>query len=160
MLEVLSDEDTCRKFLEQIRWNGEPVCPHCESKNKEHYELKQKGEFKGLRKCKDCRERFTVKVGTMFHGSPIPLRKWFIAIYIFSSHKKGISSLQLHRDLGVTQKTAWFMLNRIRNTFGCSPSEKLTGTTQADETFMGGKNKNRHADKKVKRLTYKQLTAK
>ena len=114
------------------------------------YELKQKGEFKGLRKCKDCKERFTVKVGTMFHGSPIPLRKWFIAIYIFSSHKKGISSLQLHRDLGVTQKTAWFMLNRIRDTFGYSSSEKLTGTTQADETFIGGKNKNRHANKKVK----------
>ncbi len=150
MLEVLSSEDTCRQFLEKIRWDNKPVCPRCGSKGKEHYELKQKGTFQGLRKCKDCRERFTVRVGTMFHGSPIPLRKWFIAIYIFTSHKKGISSLQLHRDLGVTQKTAWFMLNRIRNTFGYSPLEKLTGTTQADETFMGGKNRNRHVNKKVK----------
>lgn len=150
MLEVLSDENTCREFLEQIRWNGKPVCPHCGSENDNHYELKQKGEFKGLRKCKDCRKRFTVRVGTMFHGSPIPLRKWFIAIYIFTYHKKGISSLQLHRDLGITQKTAWFMLSRIRNTFKPQPKEKLTGIVQADETFVGGKNRNRHANKKVK----------
>ncbi len=150
MLEKLADETVCREFLEHLRWGKEPVCPHCGCQNKEHYQLKQKGEFKGLYKCKDCRERFTVKVGTMFHGSPISLRKWFIAIYIFSSHKKGISSLQLHRDLGVTQKTAWFMLQRIRNTFATTPEEKLTGVTQVDETFVGGKNKNRHADKKVK----------
>lgn len=149
LLEALPDEKSCREYLEQLRWNGEPVCPHCGSQNKDHYELKTKGEFKGLRKCKDCRERFTVTVKTMFEGSHVPLRKWFIAIYIFVSHKKGISSLQLHRDLGVTQKTAWFMLGRIRNTFKQGSGEKLTGTTQADETFMGGKNKNRHADKKV-----------
>ncbi len=150
MLEILSDENTCREFLEHIRWGSEPICAHCGSKNKDHYKLNQKGEFKGLRKCKDCRKRFTVKVGTMFHGSSIPLRKWFIAIYIFSSHKKGISSLQLHRDLGVTQKTAWFMLSRIRNTFKPTSQEKISGVIQADETFVGGKNKNRHVDKKVK----------
>jgi len=150
MLDVLPDDKACREFLEQLRWNGEPVCPHCGSINKDHYELKKKGEFKGLRKCKDCKERFTVTVKTMFEGSHISLRKWFIAIYIFSSHKKGISSLQLHRDLGVTQKTAWFMLSRIRNTFKPKSAKKLTGTIQADETFVGGKNKNRHVDKKVK----------
>lgn len=151
MLEILSTENDCREFLEQIRWGKSPICPHCGSQSKEHYELKQKGEFKGLRKCKDCRERFTVKVGTMFHGSPISLRKWFIAIYIFSSHKKGISSLQLHRDLGVTQKTAWFMLQRIRNNFSMNTTEKLTGTVEADETFIGGKNKNRHVNKKIEK---------
>ena len=117
MLEVLNSETACREFLENIRWNGEPVCPHCGSQNKEHYRLNVKGEFKGQYKCKDCRERFTVTVGTMFEGSHIPLRKWFIAIYIFSSHKKGISSHQLHRDLGITQKSAWFVLGRLRNTF-------------------------------------------
>lgn len=150
MLETLNTEEVCREYLEHLRWGDAPVCPHCGSKNKNHYELKQKGEFKGLRKCKDCRERFTVKVNTMFHGSHVPLRKWFIAIYIFSAHKKGISSLQLHRDLGVTQKTAWFMLSRIRNTFKSDSEEMMEGTTQADETFVGGKNKNRHANKKVK----------
>ena len=150
MLEVLNTETKCREFLENLRWNNEPVCPHCGSKNKAHYELKTKGEFKGLHKCKDCRERFTVTVGTMFEGSHIPLRKWFIAVYIFSSHKKGISSLQLHRDLDVTQKTAWFMLGRLRNTFKTKTVDKFTTPTQADETFVGGKNKNRHAHKKVK----------
>ncbi len=149
MLEVLNTETVCREFLENLLWNGTPVCPHCGSENKAHYTLKVKGEFKGLRKCKDCKERFTVTVGTMFEGSHIPLRKWFIAIYIFSSHKKGISSLQLHRDLGVTQKTAWFMLGRLRNSFKVKSKVKFTEPTQADETFIGGKNKNRHANKKV-----------
>lgn len=149
MLEVLNTETKCREFLETLRWNNESICPHCGSQSKAHYKLKTKGEFKGLRKCKDCRERFTVTVGTMFEGSHVPLRKWFIAIYIFSSHKKGISSLQLHRDLGVTQKTAWFMLGRLRNTFKTKTKVKFTDHTQADETFIGGKNKNRHANKKV-----------
>ena len=86
----------------------------------------------------------------MFEGSHLPLRKWFIAIYIFSSHKKGISSHQLARDLGITQKSAWFVLGRLRNTFKTKTSVKFTGVTQADESFFGGKNKNRHQDKKVK----------
>ncbi len=150
MLEVLNTDNACREFLENIRWNGEPVCPHCGSQNKEHYKLNIKGEFKGQYKCKDCRERFTVTVGTMFEGSHIPLRKWFIAMYIFSSHKKGISSHQLARDLGITQKSAWFMLGRLRNSFQAKTSVKFSGTTQADESFFGGKNKNRHAHKKVK----------
>lgn len=150
MLEVLPNDNACREFLELLRWNGEPVCPHCGSKNKAHYELKTKGVFKGLRKCKDCRERFTVTVKTMFEGSHLPLRKWFIATYIFASHKKGISSLQLSRDLGITQKTAWFVLGRLRNSFKVKTKVKFTGTTQADESFFGGKNKNRHASKKVK----------
>lgn len=150
MVIQLPTDEACRLYLENVRWKGEPVCPHCSVKSKEHYKLKTKGEFRGLYKCKDCRERFTVTVGTMFHGSHASLRKWFIAIYIFTSHKKGISSLQLHRDLGVTQKTAWFMLHRIRETF--SPkgdARQVFGVVQADETFIGGKNRFRHADKKV-----------
>lgn len=150
MLEKLPTDTACREFLEHLRWGDMPVCTKCGSVNKDHYELKTKGEFKGLRKCKDCKERFTVTVGTMFEGSHVSLRKWFIAIYIFSSHKKGISSLQLHRDLGVTQKTAWFMLGRLRNTFKARSMEKFSGTIQADESFVGGKNKNRHANKKIK----------
>jgi transposase-like protein len=150
MLEVLNSETKCREYLENIIWNGEPVCPHCESKSKNHYKLTKKGEFKGLYKCKDCRERFTITVKTMFEGSHIPLRKWFIAIYIFNSHKKGVSSIQLGKDLGLTQKTSWFMLNRIRNTFSNKSIKKSSGTFQADESFFGGKNKNRHENKKVK----------
>ena len=150
MLEVLLTDESCRLFLEEIRWEGEPVCPHCGVKDKEHYQLKVKGHFKGMYKCRSCRERFTVTVKTMFEGSHISLRKWFIAMYIFSSHKKGISSLQLGRDLGITQKSAWFMLGRIRNSFKTKSNIKFSGTTQGDETFVGGKNKNRHAHKKIK----------
>ncbi len=150
MLKVLPDETACRKYLELILWNNEPVCPHCGSKNENHYQLKTKRLFKGLYKCKDCRERFTVTVGTGFEGSHIDLRKWFIAVYIFSSHKKGISSHQLARDLGITQKSAWFMLGRLRYAFQVkSLKTKMEGVISADESFIGGKNKNRHTDKKV-----------
>ncbi|MCG3166644.1 MAG: IS1595 family transposase ISNwi1 [Bacteroidia bacterium] len=149
MLEVLSTETHCRVFLENLRWTGSPICPHCGVQDADHYQLKDKGVFKGLYKCKDCRQRFTVTVGTMFEGSHLPLRKWFIAIYIFASHKKGISSHQLSRDLGITQKTAWFVLGRLRNSFKSKTKVKFTGVTQADESFVGGKNINRHANKKI-----------
>jgi len=149
MLEVLPNDNACRLFLEDLRWNGTPVCPHCGSINESHYKLNTKGEFKGLYKCKDCRERFTVTVGTMFEGSHVPLRKWFIAIYIFSAHKKGISSIQLGKDLGITQKSAWFVLSRLRANFADKSEVKFEGMVEADETFVGGKNANRHANKKI-----------
>lgn len=140
MIEVLDTEHKCREYLEELRWNGEPVCPHCGSVRENHYKLKQAGKFKGLYKSKDCRERFTVRVGTMFEDSNIKFKKWFLAIYIFSSHKKGISSHQLAKDIDVTQKTAWFMLSRIRNAFKADKLGKFDGITQVDETFVGGKN--------------------
>jgi transposase-like protein len=149
MMEMLPDEAGCRNYLEKILWNNIPVCPHCGEENKDHYKLKTKGEFKGLYKCKGCRERFTVTVGSIFEGSHAPLRKWFIAMFIFASHKKGISSHQLAKDIGVTQKTAWFMLHRIRFAFNNKPKVKFTGVTQMDETFIGGKSKNKHVDKRT-----------
>ena len=149
MLELLPDEQACRNFLELVRWDNIPTCPHCGSVNETHYKLKVKGEFTGLYKCKDCRERFTVTVGTIFEGSHIPLRKWFIGVYIFASHKKGISSVQLGKDLDITQKSAWFMLGRIRYSFKPKSIPKITKPVQVDETFVGGKNENRHKDKKV-----------
>lgn len=140
MIEVLDTEQKCREYIEELRWNGEPICPHCGSVRENHYKLKQAGRFNGLYKCKDCRERFTVRIGTMFEGTHIAFKKWFLAIYIFSSHKKGISSVQLSKDIAVTQKTAWFMLNRIRHSFRVKNIEKFDGVTQVDETFVGGKN--------------------
>ncbi|MBX2906676.1 MAG: IS1595 family transposase [Taibaiella sp.] len=148
MLSALPDDTACRLYLEQILWNGIPTCPICQCK--EHYKLTTKGEFKGQYKCKDCKKRYTVAIGTIFEGSHIPYRKWFIAIFLFQAHKKGISSLQLHRDLGLTQKTCWFMLHRIRKVMGVTDEEaQMDGTVQLDESFVGGKNKNRHHDKKV-----------
>ena len=97
-----------------------------------------------------CYKKFTVLVGTFFENTKIPLSKWFITLYLATAHKKGLSSLQLSRDIDVTQKTAWFMLHRIREMLNNNAPQMLEGTIEVDETFIGGKNKNRHANKKVK----------
>ena len=113
------DENEARKHLEAIRWPDGPVCPHCGAIG-DHYRLEGSGGAKGkkarpgLLKCKDCREQFSVTVGTVFEHSKIPLTKWLLATHLMCSSKKGISSHQLHRTLGVTYKTAWFMTHRIR----------------------------------------------
>jgi transposase-like protein len=146
MLSALPDKTACRSYLQSKIWEGGvPTCPYCGSQ--EHYILKTKGEFKGMYKCaaKGCKKRYTVTIGTMFEGSHIPLRKWFIAIYIFSMHKKGISSHQLATDLGITQKSAWFVLHRIREAFGIDDSDLMGGegvVVEVDETYHGGKNAN------------------
>ncbi len=145
ILNHFKDQTTCIKFLEKQRWGDKPACPHCG--NVGAYTLND-GRYKC--KAKECHKKFSVTVGTVFENSKIKLNIWFAAIYLATAHKKGISSLQLHRDLGVTQKTAWFMLHRIREMLREKQPSLLTGTVQVDETFVGGKNKNRHADKKVK----------
>ena len=149
MTDLLPTDDACRDYLEQRIWeDGKPVCPYCGSGK--HYILKTKGHFKGMYKCGDCKERYNVMAGTMFEGSHIGLRKWFIAIYIFSQHKKGISSHQLAKDLGITQTSAWFLLSRIRHAFQPKqPKLKIVGLFHADETFIGGKERNKHADKRT-----------
>lgn len=156
MLTALPDDKACREYLELKRWNGMPTCPHCGAIDANHYKLNVKGEFKGMYKCRSCKERFTVTVGTMFEGSPISLRKWFIATYIFSAHKKGVSSHQLARDLDVTQKTAWFMLHRLRLAFAETNNEPLGGEgviVETDTTYVGGKvgnmSKNKRRDMKA-----------
>ena len=155
MIDTLHTEEDCRVYLENVRWNGEPVCPHCGSISAEHYKLTQNGEFKGLYKCKDCRKRFTVRQGTMFEGSNLPKKKWFYAIYLFLSHKKGISSCQLARDIDVTQKTAWFMLHRIRHNVKDDDAH-FDDMTQMDETYMGGKT--RHHGKGTQGRSLKDKT--
>ncbi|MGA2668893.1 MAG: IS1595 family transposase [Ignavibacteria bacterium] len=141
--EHFKDEKTCREHLEELRWNGNVTCPFC------HHDKVYKTNI-GY-KCANpkCYKKFTVLVGTFFENTKIPLRKWFVAIYIATSHKKGISSLQLSRDIDVTQKTAWFMLHRIREMLNAKAPKMLSGIVEADETYIGGKNKNRHADKKI-----------
>lgn len=146
LIRTLHDKKSCMEFLEGYRWQGIPICPHCNNQSDKHYKLKTKGEFNGLYKCRCCKKRFTVTIGTMFEGSNVPLDKWFCAICEFLSHKKGISSIQLSKDIGVTQKTAWFMLNKIRHNLDeldAIATNKFEGAVQMDETYVGGKSKGR-----------------
>jgi len=138
-----------REYLERIQWPNGPVCPHCGSVSKEHYELNGEAHRDGLWKCKDCREQFTVTVGTVFERSKIALNIWLQAVHFLCSSKKGMSSHQLHRTLGVTYKTAWFMTHRIRKAMEARsfvPIGGGGGTVEADETFFGTKpGANKHA---------------
>lgn len=138
-----STEAKCIEFLEQQRWNGNVISPFDSSskvwKCKGHKYM-----------CANTGKYFNVKTGTLFDNTKISLQKWFIAIWLLTSHKKGVSSMQLGRDLGITHKSAWFLSQRIRNCF-CLPDEPMMdGPVEVDETFVGGKNINRHKNKKVK----------
>jgi transposase-like protein len=142
LLKAFPDEQTCINQLEALRWNGNVISPFDTTS--------QVYKCAGNKyKCKNTGKYFNVKTATLFDNTKIKLQAWFLAIYIVTSHKKGISSLQLSRDLNVTQKTAWFMLQRIRNCFGIDSDTKLDNEVELDETYMGGKNKNRHNSNKI-----------
>lgn len=143
LIKAFPDEQSCIDHLEFLRWNGNIVSPFdAESKV---YKAKD-----NRYKCTNTNKYFNVKTGTIFENSKIKLKTWFMAIYLFATHKNGISSYQLATDLDITQKTAWFMLSRLRYAFEHSAFlSKMDGLIQVDETFVGGKNKNRHHDKKV-----------
>jgi transposase-like protein len=140
----LSNEDKAREFLEGERWPKGAICPHCGVEG-DSYRLKAKPESKhpvrpGVWKCGGCRKQFTVKVGTIFEDSHIPLTTWLKAIHLLCASKKGMSAHQLHRMLGVTYKSAWFMAHRIRYAMTQEPlSSKLTGIVEVDGTYVGGK---------------------
>lgn len=142
---LFADPEAAREFIEQLRWNGNPVCPHCGGE--EPYKLTPKPDSKrpvrpGVYKCRECRKQFTVTVGTIFEGSKVKLNKWLYAIHLMCSSKKGISANQLKRELEVTYKTAWFMCHRIREAMKKEPlSSMLTGEVEVDETYVGGKKK-------------------
>jgi transposase-like protein len=138
-----SDEDQARRFLERLRWPDGTICPHC-GLEREAYRLtadpdSDKPVRKGVWKCKGCLKQFTVTVGTIFEDSHVPLNKWLMAIHFLCASKKGMSSHQLHRMLGVTYKTAWFMTHRIRYAMTQESIVPLSGTVEIDETYIGGK---------------------
>jgi transposase-like protein len=142
LLQAFPNEQSCIDYLEKLRWDCNIISPF--DSTSKIYKCKGNKYY-----CNNTGKYFNVKTNTLFENTKINLQKWFLAIWLITSHKKGISSLQLSRDIKVTQKTAWFMLQRIRNCYGVSDSNiQLENEVEIDETFVGGKNKNRHADKK------------
>src|SRR5258708_7664409 len=144
LMERFNTIDAARDYLEKQRWPDGPVCPHCGLVD-EAYKLQSKPGAKkpirrGVWKCAGCRKPFTVTVGTIFEDSKIPLNKWVIAVHLLCASKKGMSAHQLHRMLGITYKSAWFMAHRIRYGMTQEPlASKLSGIIEADETYVGGK---------------------
>jgi len=133
-------EQDCRDYLVKQRWNDKPVCPYCG--HEKSYRIENGKRFKCASKA--CFKKYSVTVGTVFEDSNIGLVKWFTAIYLLGSHKKGISSHQLAKDIGCTQRTAWFMLHRIRTMLNQPLPKKLDNIIEADETFIGGSISNKH----------------
>lgn len=134
--ETFKTEHHCERYLEKIRWNGKPICPYCQGD--------KITKSKGLRNhCIPCNKKFSVTVGTIFHNTKCDLRKWFLAISTVINAKKGISAMQLSRELKINKNTAWYMLMRIRKAFN-ENVDYLQGVIQMDELFWGGKTKNKH----------------
>src|SRR5579884_47435 len=145
LIEVIryySDKDVCRELLASMRWPEGVSCPHCESREVTFMPSVQRWN------CKGCRKQFSVIVGTVFEDSHIGLDLWFTAMWLLSNAKNGVSSCELARSLGITQKTAWFMLHRIREAMEQGTVEKMKGTVEVDETYIGQKSKTMHADKR------------
>jgi len=146
LYKAFPDEEACAKHLEELRWPSGIVCPHCGRTRKFHRITRG-----NIYKCADCEKEFSVRKGTIFEESRLPLQKWFAATWLITANRKGISSLQLSREIGVTQKTAWFMLARLREVASSMnvSGGPMDGTIEADETYVGGKEKNKHASHKM-----------
>lgn len=140
-----SDLDTATEFVAKLRWPDGPVCERCGSVEYSYLSTRR------LWKCKACKRQYSVKVGTIFEDSALPLSKWLPAVWLLANSKNGVSSAELARSLGVTQKSAWFMLHRIRLAMKAGTLNKITGTAEVDETYVGGLAKNMHeADRKAR----------
>jgi transposase-like protein len=145
-----ADPGRCHEYMKSIKWpDGQISCPQCggsaigEIKSRRMFQCKAKG----------CRKQFSVKVGTIFEDSPLPLQKWFVAVWSITNAKNGISSCELARAIGVTQKSAWFMLHRIRLAMKTGTFTRIRGEIEADETFIGGLSKNMHKNRRERTIT-------
>lgn len=146
-IRTFSDPKTCLYVVAGAKWGSRgPVCPQCDSKRLSFLKTRL------MWKCLDCRKQFSVKVGTIFEDSPIGLDKWLCAMWLVANCKNGVSSYEIARDLKVTQTTAWFMLHRIRYAMHTGSINKMTGTVEADETFIGGKARNMHFGKRAEKI--------
>ena len=140
-----ADADRAFEFVKNLRWDmGEPVCPRCGALEVSFISTRK------IWKCKGCKRQFSVKVGTIFEDSALGFDKWLLAMWLIVNSKNGVSSHELGRALGVTQKSAWFMLHRIRAAMSSGTFVKLLGTVETDETFIGGLEKNKHMSVRVK----------
>jgi transposase-like protein len=163
LFQMFPDAESARLYLESRLWENGVICPQCKATERVGKQPKV-----GFYRCNACTLDFTIRTGTIFERSHIPLHKWLYAMYLLVTARKGISSLQLGKEIGVTQKSAWFMLQRLREACSAPDSiDKLRGIVELDECFIGGKEANKHESKKLKagrgsvgkHITYKELTA-
>ena len=145
LMKQFPDDETAEKWFIEQRWGDQITCPKCGSHN---IQVKTKHPQMPHR-CRSCRKFFSVKTGTVMQGSNLGYQHWVIGIFLMTTNLKGVSSLKLHRDLGITQKSAWYMLHRLREVYA-ENQVKFSGPVEADETFIGGLEKNKHANKKLR----------
>ena len=145
-IQYFSDPIVCLEIVAKVKWPNGAVCPNCHSKRNSFISTRK------LWTCLDCRKQYSVKVGTIFEDSAVGLNKWLVAMWMLANCKNGISSYELARAIKVTQRTAWFMLQRIRHAMHTGSIDKMTGTIEADETFIGGKARNMHVAKREAKI--------